>query len=131
MNPIINQKNSNRKRGRQAGSVSFMQASLKELNRILKPDAHVILSLKYAMLVGLEGKPVGGDMTVFEYAVNSGKAEAVLETFDGADTDSEGSGHEEIPEPKDLKKGADQDNDEYVPPLQAELQSFDDLDEPF
>jgi hypothetical protein len=130
---MINSKQtgSNRKRGRQAGSVSFMQVSLKELNRILKPDAHVILSLKYAMLVGLEGKPVGGDMTVFEYAVNSGKADAVLETFDGAAPDAEVVDNEEVTEPKDLKKGADEDGDEYVPPLQADLQSWDEEDEPF
>jgi len=115
------------KRGRREGSVSFLQVSLKELNRILRPEAQVILSLKYGMLVGLNGKPVGGDMTVFEYAVNSGKADAVLESFDN-------DGGDEPESPKDLKKEkVEEDGDDYVPPLQAELQSWDDDggDDPF
>lgn len=70
------------KRGRKAGSVSFMQVSLKELNRVLKPEANVIVSVRYAQLVGLSGKPVSSTLDVMTYAAASGKADLKLESFE-------------------------------------------------
>jgi hypothetical protein len=59
----IQTKTKSKKRGRKAGGVSFMQVNLNELNRILRPDAHVIVSLRFAQIVGLEGKPVNATHT--------------------------------------------------------------------
>lgn len=107
-------------RGRKRGAVSFMQVTLAELNRVLKPDAKVILSLKYGTLVGLDGKAVGGDMTVMEHCVNSGRIDMNVETFDDDEPDME---------PKVLPKRKEEnepDGDEFTPQLQAELESWDD-----
>lgn len=124
--PISNAKPSRggEKRGRKPGAVSFMQVTLAELNRVLKPDAKVILSLKYGTLVGLDGKAVGGDMTVMEHCVNSGRIDMSVETFDDHDGDADLV-------PKELPKikkegGGDDDDEEYTPPLQAELESWGD-----
>ena len=78
----MSNKNSGTKRGRKSGSVSFMQISLKELNRVLKPEAQVIVSLRYSQLVGLQGKAVSSTLDVMSYAAVSGKAEVSLEKFD-------------------------------------------------
>jgi hypothetical protein len=121
-------------RGRRPGAVSFMQVTLEELNRVLKPDAKVILSLKYGTLVGLNGKAVGGDMTVMEHCVNSGRIDMSVETFEdcaGAEED------DRIIEPKDLLednrkgkaggKGENSDGEDgFVIPVQADLHSWDD-----
>ncbi len=69
------------KRGRKSGSVSFMQVSLSELNAVLKPQAQVIVSIRYAQLVGLSGKPVSSTLDVMTYAASSGKVETRLESF--------------------------------------------------
>jgi hypothetical protein len=125
--PILNtQKQASEKRGRKPGAVSFMQVTLAELNRVLKPDAKVILSLKYGTLVGLDGKAVGGDMTVMEHCVNSGRIDMSVETFDDHDGDAD-----LVPKelPKVKKSGDDGDDDSdggYIPPLQAELESWED-----
>ena len=42
-----------KKRGRKAGSGSFAQVSLEELNRVLKPNARVIVWGRYAQMLGL------------------------------------------------------------------------------
>ena len=48
------------KRGRKAGAAgcSFLGVSLRELNRILKEDATVMVSRKYAEQLHLEGSPI-------------------------------------------------------------------------
>lgn len=110
-------------RGRKKGAVSFMQVTLGELNRVLKADARVILSLKYAQLVGLSGRAVGADMSVMEYCVNSGKADIRLDNFD---SHADQGVIDEGMKPKDLKKGKEDDEEDvYVPPLQADLISWD------
>lgn len=116
--------NEPKQRGRKSGSVSFMQVELSELNRVLKPSAKVIISLKYAVLVGLEGKPVGGDMTVYNHCVNSGNLGATLETFgeDGAPAApifKDGSEEEEMLQPKENK------GEDLLPPA-VQLQSWND-----
>lgn len=109
-------------RGRKKGAVSFMQVTLGELNRVLKADARVILSLKYAQLVGLSGRAVGADMSVMEYCVNSGKADISLDSFDSP---ADQSVSDEDMKPKDLKKSKEEDEDDiYVPPLQVDLTSW-------
>lgn len=40
------------KRGRPAGSVSFIPVKLTDLNKILKPDAVVLVDRRYAILLG-------------------------------------------------------------------------------
>ena len=77
------------KRGRKSGSVSFMQISLKELNRVLKPEAQVIVSVRYAQLVGLQGKPVSSTLDVMTYAAASGNAEVKLDKFEDEDLEPE------------------------------------------
>jgi len=86
-----------------------MQVDLSELNRVLRPDAKVIISLKYATLVGLQGKPVGGDMTVYQHCVHSGALGVELSKFE----DDEAS-------PK-KKEDKNEDSDDDAIPLQANL----------
>lgn len=95
-----------------------MQVELAELNRVLKPDAKVIISLKYATLVGLNGKPVGGDMTVYQHCANSGSLGAKLEVFE--------AGEDENSEPEEPKAKEDKKEDDDSTPIQAELESWDD-----
>jgi predicted Zn-dependent protease len=108
-----------KQRGRKSGSVSFMQVELSELNRILKPDAKVIVSIRYAQLVGLQGKPVNSTMDVITHCVNSGKADTTLETFD------------ENEEPSAPKKNIVHDADDDFVPAQADFQTFEEEKSPF
>lgn len=103
-----------KQRGRKPGSVSFMQVELSELNRVLKPDAKVILSIRYAQLVGLNGKPVSSNLDVVTHCVSSGKAEMHLVDFDKDEPDS----------PKANKAKEEVKDDDYISP-QAELETFD------
>jgi hypothetical protein len=45
--------------GRTKGAVSFVSVNLRELNRILKEDAQVLVSRRYAEQLCLKGRPVG------------------------------------------------------------------------
>lgn len=108
-----------KQRGRKSGSVSFMQVELSELNRILKPDAKVIVSIRYGQLVGLQGKPVSSTMDVITHCVNSGKADAKLDSFD------------ENEEPAAPQKNIIHDADDDALPPQADLQTFEDEESPF
>lgn len=91
-----------KKRGRVKGSTSFMQIELEELNRLLKPNAKVIVSAKYASLIGLNGKPVAADSNTYDHCVKS-NVEINLETF--------GS---EAPEPVKNKNTKNSDQ-EHIP----------------
>lgn len=108
-----------KQRGRKSGSVSFMQVELSELNRILKSDAKVIVSIRYGQLVGLQGKPVNSTMDVITHCVNSGKADAKLDSFN------------EDEEPATPKKNIVHDEDDDALPPQADLQTFEDEESPF
>lgn len=44
--------------GRTKGSVSFSTVSLSELNDVLKPDAKVLVSRRFAENLGISNKPV-------------------------------------------------------------------------
>lgn len=103
-----------KQRGRKPGSVSFMQVELSELNRVLKPDAKVIVSIRYAQLVGLQGKPVNSNLDVITHCVSSGKAEMQLVDFNNDEPDS----------PKANKDKQEIKDDDYISP-QAELETFD------
>jgi hypothetical protein len=103
-----------KQRGRKPGSVSFMQVELSELNRVLKSDAKVIVSIRYAQLVGLQGKPVNSNLDVITHCVSSGKAEMKLVDFDNEEPDS----------PKVNKTKEEVKDDDYISP-QAELETFD------
>ena len=92
-----------------------MQVELAELNRVLKPDAKVILSIRYAQLVGLNGKPVSSNLDVLGHCVASGKAEMNLVDF---------GDEEDVEAPKPNKKKEEHHDDDHVPP-QAELETFD------
>jgi hypothetical protein len=105
-----------KQRGRKKGSVSFMQVELNELNRILKPDAKVILSIRYAQLVGLNGKPVSSNLDVLSHCVASGKAEMQLVDFDEEEQD--------VPAPNANKKKDEIKDDDHIS-TQAELETFD------
>jgi hypothetical protein len=112
---------SNKQRGRKLGSVSFMQVDLDELNRLLKPDAKVIVSIRYGQLVGLQGKPVNSNLDVITHCVASGKAELKLVDL---------SKNEEIEPPKpNLEKHENKDPDHVA--AQAELETFEDETSPF
>jgi NCAIR mutase (PurE)-related protein len=73
-----------KKRGRKAGSGSFAQVSLEELNRVLKPNARVIVWGRYAQMLGLEGKKVEAKHETLVAAVSGGTADIELETFGNA-----------------------------------------------
>jgi hypothetical protein len=46
------------KSGRTKGAVSFLAVKWGDLNRMLKPDAQVIVSRRYCEQLGLDGVPV-------------------------------------------------------------------------
>jgi hypothetical protein len=71
------------KRGRKAGSVSFCKISLSELNRVLKPTAQVIVSLKYAEMVGLHGSMIEADTSYVKALAENASAQIDVENFDG------------------------------------------------
>ena len=70
-----------KKRGRKAGSGSFAQVSLEELNRVLKPNARVIVWGRYAQMLGLDGKKVEAKQETLVAAVSGGTTDVELETF--------------------------------------------------
>jgi NCAIR mutase (PurE)-related protein len=77
-----------KKRGRKAGSGSFAQVSLEELNRVLKPNARVIVWGRYAQMLGLEGKKVEAKHETLVAAVSGGTTDVALETFGSAKTEN-------------------------------------------
>lgn len=72
-------------RGRKAGSVSFQLVSLDELNRLLKPEATVVVSNRFAKLLGLKGKSVSADLGMYNETIASNNAQHALETFGAAE----------------------------------------------
>jgi hypothetical protein len=115
------------KRGRKAGSGSFMSVTLAELNAALKPGARVIVWGRYAQMLGLDGKKIDAKPDALIAAVAGGKSDVELETFE-KDTKSETS-----PSNKDTKsetspsnKDRHEDKEDIVPKVSVELQSFDD-----
>lgn len=110
-----------KQRGRKPGSVSFMQVELNELNRVLKPDAKVILSIRYAQLVGLQGKPVSANLDVMTHCVASGKVDAKLVDLEG----------DELKSPKPNPERHENKDPDHISP-QAELETFDEeVENPF
>jgi hypothetical protein len=71
-----------KKRGRKAGTGSFIQVSLDDLNKCLKPNAKVIVWNRYASMLGLQGKPVEAKYDVLVASVNSGNVDMNIENFD-------------------------------------------------
>jgi hypothetical protein len=69
------------KRGRKAGSGSFMSVTLAELNATLKPNARVIVWGRYAQMLGLDGKKIDAKPDALVAAVAGGKADVELESF--------------------------------------------------
>ena len=49
------------KSGRTKGAVSFLAINLRELNRVLKEDAIVVVSRRYAEQLQLDGKPMSAN----------------------------------------------------------------------
>lgn len=45
-------------KGKKAGSVSFSEVSLAELNRVFQPEAMIPISKRFAETMGLENKPI-------------------------------------------------------------------------
>lgn len=70
------------KRGRKAGSVSFCRVTLEELNRVLKPSANVIVSLRFAGMVGITGQKIVSDTGTIAGIASSKDVEVSLENFD-------------------------------------------------
>ena len=91
-----------KKRGRKAGSGSFAQVSLEELNRVLKPNARVIVWGRYAQMLGLDGKKVEAKHDTLVAAVNGGTAEVELETFGNVKPENKKIEHKEdlVPKPE-------------------------------
>ena len=52
--------------GRTSGSTSFVEVPLRELNRVLKEDAIVIIGRKYAEAVRLDARKVESNVEVIE-----------------------------------------------------------------
>jgi hypothetical protein len=84
------------KRGRKAGSFSFLRVPLAELNRVLKPEASVIVGYKYAVLVGLSGDPIKSENNIVEAIASSNSCQIEVEDFGDTDTDptEENESHE-------------------------------------
>jgi hypothetical protein len=70
------------KRGRKAGSGSFVSVTLAELNAALKPTARVIVWGRYAQMLGLSGKKIDAKPEALIAAVAGGKGDVELETFE-------------------------------------------------
>lgn len=84
MNQNINNNNNGGKkgtRGRKMGAVSFCKVPLSELNRILKGDAEVIVSIRFAQMLGLKGGAMKGDTSTISGIVNAKDTEIELEKF--------------------------------------------------
>ena len=105
------------KRGRKAGSGSFMSVTLAELNAALKPGARVIVWGRYAQMLGLDGKKIDAKPDALIAAVAGGKGDVELETFE-KDRNPEAS-----PSNKDR---TNEEKPDIVPKVSVELQSFDD-----
>lgn len=92
-----------KKRGRKAGSGSFAQVSLEELNRVLKPNARVIVWGRYAQMLGLDGKKIEAKYDTLVAAVNGGTTDVELETFGNTKQENKKKeqAHEElVPKPE-------------------------------
>jgi len=74
-----------KKRGRKAGSVSFCNVSLEELNRVLKPGARVVVSIKYAEMIGLHGSKIQATPSLISSMADNIKVDVHVEQFDGCD----------------------------------------------
>jgi len=74
-----------KKRGRKAGTTSFIQVSLDDLNKCLKPNAKVIVWNRYASMLGLEGKMIEAKPDVLIAAVNSGNIDMNFSSFNEDD----------------------------------------------
>lgn len=70
-----------KKRGRKAGSGSFVQISLDELNKVLKPNARVIVWGRYAQMLGLEGRKVEANYENLVAASSGGTSEVLINDF--------------------------------------------------
>jgi hypothetical protein len=64
----LNKNGKPRKRGsgRTSGSTSFVEVTLRELNRVLKEEAVVIIGRKYAEAVRLDAKKVESNVDIIE-----------------------------------------------------------------
>lgn len=73
------------KRGRKVGAVSFCKVALSELNRVLKPEATVIVSVKFAAMLGVSGSKLEIDDTILKAVTANKDADIKLVSWD-ADT---------------------------------------------
>jgi hypothetical protein len=107
------------KRGRKAGSGSFVSVTLADLNAALKPTARVIVWGRYAQMLGLTGKKIDAKPDALIAAVAGGKGDVELEEFD-----------EMIEEETETVKGKEKIGGplltELIPKVSVELESFDD-----
>tara|TARA_B100000131_G_scaffold124469_1_gene121592 strand:+ start:704 stop:937 length:234 start_codon:yes stop_codon:yes gene_type:complete len=53
-------------RGKKKGATSFVSVSLETLNTILRPEANVLVSRRFAETLGIEGDRVVGDGKVMD-----------------------------------------------------------------
>jgi hypothetical protein len=102
------------KRGRKAGSGSFVSVTLADLNAALKPNARVIIWGRYAQMLGLAGKKIDAKPDALIAAVAGGKGDVELETFEKDTND------EICPFEKDNSLKPD-----IMPKVSVELESFD------
>ena len=104
----------NNKRGRKAGSGSFMSVSLAELNANLKPNARVIVWGRYAQMLGLSGKKIDAKPDALIAAVAGGKSDVELDTFEDKKESAE-----------QLEKSGAPLLTELVQKVSVELESFE------
>jgi hypothetical protein len=69
------------KRGRKVGAVSFCKITLAELNNILKPTAQVIVSVRYAEMIGLKGSLIVSDTNTVQALADSITVDVEVEQF--------------------------------------------------
>lgn len=70
-----------KKRGRKAGSGSFVSVTLEDLNRVLKPNARIIVWGRYAQMLGLDGKQIEAKHETLVAAVSGGTTEVEIKSF--------------------------------------------------
>ena len=100
------------KRGRKAGSGSFVSVPLSELNATLKPNARVIVWGRYAQMLGLGGKKIDAKPDALIAAVAGGKNDVELDTF-GAEPAKPKAENVSVEKP------------DIVPKVSVELESFE------
>lgn len=96
-------------------SKGFCSVTLAELNAKLKPDARVVVSKRYAAMVGLDNAPLKMNKDFLGSVAGSASLDVALQTFDAPKQNKKVPAKKEKVEPVDADAGVRPD---------VQLQSF-------